>query len=383
MRKGMERKRARKPPMAQTVFTPAPVPETLPEYELYEALRREVPVIDAAIRKITRLAGGFSLRGESERATELLERFAASARVNGMEASLGLFCDQMLDSLLTYGNACAELICDGRGNPAGLRTVHPKALRVRQDSGGELVFETMDARGAYRAVANPERVLFAALDPPAGSVRGVSILRGLSGISEILLTVYRCIGANYERAGNIRYAVTYHPDERDAGFAREHTEEIARAWAEGTAAERCGEARDFVTCGDVDIKVIGAENRLMDTNVPVRQLLEQIVSKLSIPPFLLGLSWSTTERMSAQQADILTSELEAFRRALTPVLLKIARAVLRASGIYEEPSVEWQHINLQDERELAEARLKNAQARQIELLCAQMKGEDLCTIPSD
>ena len=37
------------------------------------------------------------------------------------------------------------------------------------------------------------------------------------------------------------------------------------------------------------------------TNVPVRQLLEQLIAKLSIPPFLLGLSWSSTERMSSQQ----------------------------------------------------------------------------------
>ena len=57
------------------------------------------------------------------------------------------------------------------------------------------------------------------------------------------------------------------------------------------------------------IKVIGADNQVLDSQVPVRQMLEQIVAKLGVPPFLLGLSWSTTERMSAQQADLLTSEL--------------------------------------------------------------------------
>ena len=33
-----------------------------------------------------------------------------------------------------------------------------------------------------------------------------------------------------------------------------------------------------------------------------RQMLEQLVAKTGLPPFLLGLSWSSTERMSAQQA---------------------------------------------------------------------------------
>ena len=63
-------------------------------------------------------------------------------------------------------------------------------------------------------------------------------------------------------------------------------------------AMRCGEVRDFVAVGDVDIKVIGADNQIIDTEIPVRQLLEQIVAKLSVPPFLLGLTWSSTERMS-------------------------------------------------------------------------------------
>lgn len=39
---------------------------------------------------------------------------------------------------------------------------------------------------------------------------------------------------------------------------------------------------------------------------------------------MLSLSWSSTERMSSQQADVLTSELEAYRRLLTPVIEKFA-----------------------------------------------------------
>ena len=133
--------------------------------------------------------------------------------------------------------------------------------------------------------------------------------------------------------------------------------------------------QDFVAVGDIGIKVIGAENQLFDTNIPVRQLLEQIVAKLSIPPFLLGLQWSSTERMSAQQADILTSELEYFRRLLSPVLLAVGTAVLRGAGFSDEPDICWDIINLQDETELADARLKNAQAEEIELRNLKTKSE--------
>ena len=95
-------------------------------------------------------------------------------------------------------------------------------------------------------------------------------------------------------------------------------------------------------------------------------MLEQIVAKTGLPPFLLGLNWSSTERMSSQQADILTSELEYYRRLLDPVLRRVGTAFLRLAGSQADVSVEWSNINLQDETEYAQARLWNAQAAQIE-----------------
>ena len=123
---------------------------------------------------------------------------------------------------------------------------------------------------------------------------------------------------------------------------------------------------DFIAVGDVDIKVIGADNQILDSQIPVRQMLEQIVSKLSIPPFLLGLSWSTTEKMSTQQADILTSELEYYRRILNPVISRICNMWLKLNGYFAEFDIIWDNINLQDEVELANARLTMAKAVEIE-----------------
>ena len=149
--------------------------------------------------------------------------------------------------------------------------------------------------------------------------------------------------------------------------------QIAQEWSDGMNASKDGQIRDFVAVGDIDIKVIGAENQVLDTNIPVRQLLEQIVAKLSIPPFLLGLSWSSTERISKQQADILTSELEFYRRILSPVISQIATTFLRLLGSDSRVEIVWSHINLQDECELALARLHNAQAEEIEVSLAENK----------
>ena len=40
-----------------------------------------------------------------------------------------------------------------------------------------------------------------------------------------------------------------------------------------------GTVRDFVAVGDVQIKAIGADAPILDSQVPVRQILEQLVAK--------------------------------------------------------------------------------------------------------
>ena len=129
---------------------------------------------------------------------------------------------------------------------------------------------------------------------------------------------------------------------------------------------RAGAVRDFVAVGDVDIRVIGADGPVLDSQVPVRQILEQLVARTGIPPFLLGLSWSSTERMSAQQSDMLTSEITAIRRSLEPALSRIAELWLRLHGHDDQVEIVWEDINLQDLVEEARARLYNAQALQFE-----------------
>lgn len=126
---------------------------------------------------------------------------------------------------------------------------------------------------------------------------------------------------------------------------------------------RNGAVRDFVASGDVDIKVIGADNPVLDSETPVRQILEQLVARTGVPPFLLGLSWSSTERMSSQQADILTSEITAIRRTVEPVVERICELWLRMRGFDPRVTVDWADINLQDEVDEAKALLYRSQAQ--------------------
>ncbi|MDE6087421.1 MAG: serine/threonine protein phosphatase, partial [Oscillospiraceae bacterium] len=298
-----------------------------------------------------------------------LDRFLRDVPVGFTGQSIYSFLDCYLDSLLVYGNAAGEIVMNRqRSCIVGLWNAFAPDLIIRPgDTPFEKKFFVRNQDGEI-LLKHPERILFSALKPPPGGIYGISLLQGLPAFSEILLRIYECIGQNFDRAGNIRYAVTYKPssDPGDMAYARERAEAIAAEWSAGMQAARYGEIRDFVSVGDIDIHVIGAENEMPLTEIPVRQLLEQIISKLSIPPFLLGLNWSSTERMSAQQADILTSELEYYRRLLDPVILKIAGMYLQLTGKFCEIQVVWDHISLQDEVQLAQARLWNAQADVLE-----------------
>ncbi|MBE6838871.1 MAG: phage portal protein [Ruminococcus sp.] len=338
------------------------------EYSLYDTLRKSVPIIDAAIIKTVRLVGGFTVKCTDSRYQDALDDFVGNVKVGMSGQSLQTFVDEYLDDLITYGNAVGEIVLsEGGESVAGLCNAEIRSIEVREGKNPLTADYYLRDGKETRLLTNPALIVFTALNPAPNQPYGVSVLRGLPYLSRILMRIYESVGQNFDRVGNVRYAVTYKPqDSADKAFAKERAEQIANEWSAGMQDSRNGQVRDFVAVGDVDIKVIGAENQMPDIQIPVRQLLEQITAKLGIPPFLLGLNWSSTERMSQQQTDILTSELEYYRRLLTPMIKKICRSFLRVQGSSADAEVIWNSINLQDETELAEARLKNAQAMEIE-----------------
>ena len=338
------------------------------ESGLYEELRACVPAIDACIVKIIRLTNGFKVIAPEKRFQPLLDDFCKNVTVGISGRSLATFADMYLDSLLTYGRAFGRIFTDHKTmSVRGLTVCDPTLYRVT--AGKDAVEKKVSyvSSGREIEVTSPEQLLYTTLNPGPKHPEGVSVLRGLPALSSVLMRIYESIGQNFDRVGNVRYAVTNKPqNETDAANAKERAELIAGEWSQAMTASRGGSVKDFVAVGDVDIKVIGADNQIIDTQVPVRELIEQLISKLSIPPFVLGLNWNTSERMSSQQADILTSELEYYRRQLTPALTDICQTFLRLSGCAGRPVIEWDNINLQDEEALARSRLYNAQAEKLE-----------------
>ncbi len=341
------------------------VPLSEGETALYRAIREAVPLVDAAVTKLVRLCGG--VRVEAAEGQEELDQFLRTVNTGRGERGLQAFLDTYLDSMLVCGRGVGEIVADWeKGDVAALLCADPGEVVFRE---GENPLEfTICARrvdGAIEELPRQELLLFTPNQPETGSPYGVSLMRSMPFLTGILLKIYEATGCNWERMGNARFSVVYKPGEGDGPWARERGEEIAQEWQRAMEAGRNGSVRDFVAVGDVDIKVIGADGQVLDAQAPVRQILEQLVAKTGIPPFLLGLSWSSTERMSAQQADMMTSEITALRRRLTPVVERICEVWLRLHGYSDRVKVIWDDINLQDMVEEARAELYHQQAEEL------------------
>lgn len=338
------------------------------EMRLYRAIREAVPVVDAAVLKVIRLTGGFTVSCGDARAEKELDRFIRTVDTGRGQRGLGAFLDAYLDSMITCGRAVGEIVTRGSTDIAAVLCGNVEDVQIREGATPlDFTLCGYTQAGGLRELPYQDLLLFTPFNPEADSPYGVSMLRSMPFLADILLKIYNCVGVNWERAGNVRFAVVYKPrdDMLDRALARERAEQIAAEWSAAMQSGKNGAVRDFVAVGDVDVRVIGAEGQILDSEVPVRQILEQLIARTGIPPFMLGLNWSSTERMSAQQADLMTSEITAVRRALTPVAEKICGLWLAMHGYACDFAVDWDEINLQDEVEEAKAALYAAQAGKI------------------
>ena len=339
------------------------VPLGTGEEQLYRQLREALPVLDAAVGKMVRLSGGLSVRCRNEQAQRRLEAFLRQMPCGYGQVGMDSFLSCYLDSLLTYGRAVGEILV-ADGHVRGVCWGDVTTLQICQgENPMEVVLWGPDEGGRMVPLPYQQLLLFTALNPEPKHPYGVSMFRGMPFLADTLLKIYNTIGVNWERAGNVRYSVVCKGSEQDdPATVQERGNQIAQAWAKAMEDGKNGTVRDFVAVGDVEIKVIGSEAQILDSQVPVRQILEQLISKTGLPPFLLGLNWSTTERMSAQQADILTSELWALRRTVEPAVRKICRMFLALEGLDDRVEIIWDDISLQDITEQAQADYYKAQA---------------------
>ena len=357
------------------------IPLHQPEFALYRSIREAIPVVDAAVLKLIRLAGGLAVECQDKGAEAEINEFLRTVPAGWNQRGIQSFLDAYLDCLLTLGRAVGEIVPSRDGREiAAVLCGNVSDIEVKEKGSPlEILLAARRQDGSTEILPRQDLLLFTPYNASPEQPYGVSMLHSMPFLSGILLKIYQTLGANWERAGNVRFAVTYKPgeEELDGRRLQERSQQLAEQWSKAMQATKAGSVRDFVAVGDVEIKVIGAECDIPECQTSVRVLLEQLIAQTGIPPFLLGLNWSSTERMSSQQADIMTSEITSLRRTVTPVVERICALWLRMHG-YDCPfEVVWEEINLQDQVEEAKAELYRQQAEKLK------KGESDRLEPAD
>ena len=100
------------------------------QLRLYRQLRRNIPILDAAVCKLVRLVGGFTLEAEDPAAQAGLEEFLRTVPCGRGQVGAESFLGAYLDCLFTCGRAVGEMIVAG-GRLAALNWGDPAQLLVR------------------------------------------------------------------------------------------------------------------------------------------------------------------------------------------------------------------------------------------------------------
>ena len=100
------------------------------DMRLYRAIREAVPVVDAAVMKIIRLTGGFSVKCPDRAAQDGLREFLRTVNVGRGQVGIGAFIDQYLDSMITCGRAVGEIVTRGDREIAAVLCGNVADIRV-------------------------------------------------------------------------------------------------------------------------------------------------------------------------------------------------------------------------------------------------------------
>ncbi len=284
----------------------APVlPVAAGERRFYRALREQCR---SSTRRSSSSCALWAAFGRSARTGALRRRSRAlqTVPVNGMNRRADSFISTYFEQLLTYGNAVGEIVVADRGDRA-LYNAALEDLEIRLvsplESGVFVVRSTGTEPCRY-----PELILSSALNPPPGSAGHVDFEEPAvcqRGSAAHLPDDRHQLGAHGQRA--------LRRDLQERGLCeRGRPRRAARRGVEPRDAARRerfrGGGRRFDP-RDRGGRAADGERRAGAADAPSRSSRSSACRRS-----FLGLSWSSTERMSSQQADMLTSELTAYRR---------------------------------------------------------------------
>jgi len=341
------------------------------ETEFYEVLREAIPIIDAAIWKLVALDGHLVVKGRNEALVEEIKDWMENVQVNDLQKGLQAFHQNMTNEAFEQGFGLGEFITDRqRTDIVQLKVADSKTIKFAREDGGIGIYQKTDGDKDWRPL-KPDNLLYFSVDNENQNPYGTSIMRSMEFVSKILATMHNSLLNVWERFGDPSFRITYKAGKRTLGAdtLEERRKKIADEFDTAVRKKREGQSMDFVSVidkdSDFEISVIGADGQVLELEVPARHVVEQIVAKTGLPPWMLGLHWSTTERMADKEVTMLLQDVATRQAAKLPFFERLIRTLLLLRGRTWKKGdwwIEFQTANLHDIEKQARARFLNAQA---------------------
>jgi hypothetical protein len=343
---------------------------------LYGQLREAVPLINGAIRKLKQFVGCPFVEAEDPVKADI-ELWLETVISGRLQSGFANWFPTYLDDMLTYGRSHTEMVLNSARNDVfSLVPLEPKTIHIRPNADGFSLDLVQDALGGASIVTLPPALMLNAFHEVCGDdPYGRSVLYSLPFITEIWTGMVKALGDTWARMGSPSYQVhVQFPDEfndPEGDKAGTVVSQIQSRWEDAMKSRKNADIRDFFSWssadGDVRVTILGAEGEVLEFETPARALMEQITANLGLPPFLFGLHWSTTERMSAVMASLLTEMIDSVRNEVRSQLTYMIDFRQRLVGRPGKFKLCWPDVSVMDAFETARAELVEAQAEELEI----------------
>jgi hypothetical protein len=249
-----------------------------------------------------------------------------------------------------------------------LRVADSKYIKFSRSADGVEMSQRSDDDRDYRVLA-PESLIYFSIHNENQNPYGTPLLRSCEFASKVLVTIQNATLNVWERFGDPSFNIVYKTSKKDGADHVTRRAQIETEFNTAIRAKREGKSADFIRAIDKDseisIQVIGHDNQILEMEIPARHVLEQIVAKTGLPPWMLGLHWSTTERLSNAEAEMLLADVATRQAAKMPMFTNLVAAMLTRRGRRWKKGdwqLNWANVNLHDVVANAQARFLNAQA---------------------
>lgn len=336
----------------------------------YEFLREAIPIIDAAIQRSTELDGHLIVTGNSDALTKEIQEWMDNITVNDIQKGILAFDQNHTSEAHEQGFSISEFVTNKKRNDiVGLRVADSKFIQFRRISSGLEISQKANDDTEYRAL-KPGNLMYFSINNENQNPYGTAMMRSCEFVSKIIVTIQNTVLNTFERFGDPSYKLIYKTSKKDGTNHKTRVAEMKADLTTAINAKRAGSSADFVYAIDakssIDITVLGADNKqVLEFKEPMRGALEQIVAKTGLPPWMLGLHWSTSERLSDAEVNMIMAAVKTRQAAKMPTYRNLVKNLLLLRGrTWKEDDwdLEWAQVNLHDIEKTAKANFLNSQA---------------------